>query len=300
MRCRGWVILGVLCSMVAVRVSARSSDLDIAVRKARMQGIDSMFLRAVTAVPDAGFIPKAVRINVTNFVKPPDYSWSWNAASVDAVKAFMKANDTLLKTAQRKYKVSKEVISSILWIESRCGKITGTYHVPSVFLSLLMASDTANINASVNRVLSEQSLDSTGADSVRALIVRRAEKKAAWARKELIALQSIHAKAIMDVPNLKGSWAGAFGYPQFIPSSYNSWAVDGNSDGVIDLYNIEDAAKSVGNYLHVNGWGRTTKQHRKAVHHYNNSDAYVDAVFKLASKLVAPRHGSSKSKKKKR
>ncbi len=285
----------VVFNLLSVAAYAGSTDLQGAIAKARHHGIDSAFLSQVTNVADAAFVAKAVRINITNFAKAPDYSWSWNSASVASVKDFMKANDTLLNSAQRKYRVAKEVIASILWIESRCGKITGTYHVPSVFLSVLMSNDSVNVDESVARVLSSQNLDSSKADSIRTLIVKRAERKANWARKELLTLQNIHRRKVMDVPNLHGSWAGAFGFPQFLPSSYNAWAVDGNGDGVIDLYNVADAAKSIGNYLHTNGWGRTTQQHRKAVYHYNNSKDYVDAVFKLA-KLLS-KHPTKKKKR---
>ena len=71
---------------------------------------------------------------------------------------------------------------------------------------------------------------------------------------------------------------------QFLPSSYLSWAVDGDSNGAIDLNDIDDAMYSVANYLKCNGWGKTTSQQRAAVYHYNNSNAYVDAVLTLAQK----------------
>jgi membrane-bound lytic murein transglycosylase B len=60
--------------------------------------------------------------------------------------------------------------------------------------------------------------------------------------------------------------------------------VDGNNDGTIDLYTIDDAIFSVANYLRANGWGEDLRQKRAAVFHYNNSQAYVDAVLTLASK----------------
>lgn len=284
------LVIRIIVLFVLLSAQAHATGLDEAVRRARQSGIDSTFLRAITEAKDAGFVAKAVRINITNFSKPPDYSWSWDKASVKSVRTFMSDNDTLMASAQKKYGVRKEVIASILWIESRCGKITGTYHVPSVFLSLLMTNDSLNINASVQRVMADQSLDSTKVDSIAALVKRRADRKASWAKRELEALERIHKKQIMDVPNLHGSWAGAFGFPQFLPSSYNSWAVDGNGDRTIDLYNVADAAKSIGNYLHINGWGRSRKQQRKAVYHYNNSDAYVNAVFTLANKLKSRKH----------
>ncbi|MGD0491558.1 MAG: lytic murein transglycosylase B [Steroidobacteraceae bacterium] len=59
----------------------------------------------------------------------------------------------------------------------------------------------------------------------------------------------------MDPLTLKGSYAGAMGAPQFMPSNYRRFAVDANSDGRIDLWtNWSDVCASVGNYLREHGW----------------------------------------------
>lgn len=262
-----------------------SADLRRAVDQARTAGLDSAFLIRVAGSFDAEFYDKAVRINLTNYSNVPDYSGHYNRKSVKQVKAFMKENDSLLRAVQKKRGVSKEIISAILWIESRCGTTTGKFHVPSVFLSLLLADDSTSIELSVANVTKGKTLDSLQMDSVYNQIALRARNKSTWAIKQLQALEAIDKRGVMNVTTLKGSWAGAFGFPQFIPSSYNSWAVDGNGDGVIDLYTLPDAAHSIANYLRSNGWTSKKDGQRKAVHHYNNSDAYVNAVFTLAGKL---------------
>ncbi len=264
---------------------AGSNELHRAAAKARARGVDSAFLAKMMAAPDAGFVAKTVRINVTNYAYVPDYSSHYNAESVNKVKAFLSDNDSLLSAVEKQRNVPKEIVASILWIESRCGTITGSYHVPSVYLSLVLADDEHYIQESLDRVLSDQQLDSAKTDSVKKLIEKRAARKSTWAIKELKALEEIDRRGVMNVSKLNGSWAGAFGFPQFLPSSYRSWAVDGNADGVIDLYNLADAAHSIGNYLRDNGWTSKPAKQRKAVHHYNNSDAYVNAVFTLASKV---------------
>lgn len=54
---------------------------------------------------------------------------------------------------------------------------------------------------------------------------------------------------------MKGSWAGAMGQPQFMPSSYLTFAADGNNDGKADIWNTtEDVFASAANYLHKSGW----------------------------------------------
>ena len=57
-------------------------------------------------------------------------------------------------------------------------------------------------------------------------------------------------------------------------------------DAQIDRLNdLDDAVVSVASYLRKNGWGSAESQQRAAVHHYNNSNAYVDCVLTLAAKV---------------
>ena len=59
----------------------------------------------------------------------------------------------------------------------------------------------------------------------------------------------------IDLPRLKGSWAGAMGQPQFMPSSYLKYAVDFDGDGRRDIWTSQpDVFGSIGNYLAINGW----------------------------------------------
>lgn len=80
-------------------------------------------------------------------------------------------------------------------------------------------------------------------------------------RRELFTAEFIATLNLLErgVPRstLKGSWAGATGYPQFLPSMYLRLAVDGDADGRIDIWNSEpDALASIGNYLAKAGWRR--------------------------------------------
>jgi membrane-bound lytic murein transglycosylase B len=89
-------------------------------------------------------------------------------------------------------------------------------------------------------------------------------------------------QGVVNVFALKGSWAGAFGLSQFLPSSFLRLALDGNGDGNIDLFSLPDAAHSVGNYLKGHGWTSSPEAQHKAVFGYNNSTKYVEAVLTLA------------------
>jgi hypothetical protein len=75
--------------------------------------------------------------------------------------------------------------------------------------------------------------------------------------------------------------------PQFLPTSYLNHGVDGNHDGVISLYDPDDAIPSCAKYLAAHGWkpGITYEQQRRVIWDYNHSDAYIDTVLSMASSL---------------
>lgn len=260
--------------------------LQRAIRSARRYGVDSMFLARLVAQPATMYHPRLLKLNVTNFAQKPDYSFNHNKASVRKVREFIRAHDSVLSKAEKAYDVPAEVIASILWVETKWGAVMGTTHVPSVYLSLMLSTDSAMVEEYIEAVMRQRVLDSSKRDSVRGVVQARALKKTQWAAEQLKALDSIQRDGTLDIMSLRGSWAGAFGLSQFLPSSYRSWAVDGNSDKEINLDHISDAVHSVANYLATNGWGPTTEQRRAAVHHYNNSQAYVDAVLTLARKVA--------------
>lgn len=263
-------------------VTSKESPLRRAADIARQHGVDSLFLERLLDNSNTTFVESAVKINVTNYASSPDYSHNHNARSVQTVKKFMANHDSLLSAVTASTGVPSEVIASILWVESKCGTILGKYHVPSVYLSVALASESEHINRNVEAVAKG---DTTQMNAVRDNITKRAAKKVTWAMAQLRALDTMQRRGTINVMNLYGSWAGAFGWSQFLPSSYLSWAVDGNADGEIDLYSVADAAHSVGNYLRSNGWSDADSSQRAAVHHYNNSTAYVDAVLTLAKKV---------------
>ena len=90
----------------------------------------------------------------------------------------------------------------------------------------------------------------------------------------------IQAKEKNFDPNeVKGSWAGAIGFPQFMPASMK-FAVDGNGDGNIDLFVMEDAIASVANYLKLHGY--LEKGSVAAFKAYNNDKIYAEGVKKYS------------------
>src|SRR3989338_190553 len=88
---------------------------------------------------------------------------------------------------------------------------------------------------------------------------------------------------------LKGSSWGAFGLPQFMPYSYWHFAVYGNTDGVIDLFDPADAIASAANYLREHGWSDKEKDRKNAVWAYNHDYIYVKAVLAYFNALKKSR-----------
>lgn len=81
------------------------------------------------------------------------------------------------------------------------------------------------------------------------------KKRAKFARTQLIAALKILQKGDIDESHLTGSWAGAMGHTQFIPTSYQAYAVDVDGNGKRDIWNsVPDALATAANLLRKNGW----------------------------------------------
>jgi membrane-bound lytic murein transglycosylase B len=80
-------------------------------------------------------------------------------------------------------------------------------------------------------------------------------KRPALFRSELFHALTIIDKGLATAADLKGSWAGAMGQPQFMPSSYLKFAIDFDGDGRADIWtSLSDVFASMANYLKVAGW----------------------------------------------
>jgi membrane-bound lytic murein transglycosylase B len=80
-------------------------------------------------------------------------------------------------------------------------------------------------------------------------------RRAKFFTNELMNALKIIDAGHISAANMKGSWAGAMGQNQFMPSSFNAYAIDGNNDGRRDIWNTKkDVFASTANYLKKNGW----------------------------------------------
>jgi membrane-bound lytic murein transglycosylase B len=192
---------------------------------------------------------------------------------VDAGKAFAKEHAERLETTEKKTGVDRNVIIGILMWESKLGTITGDYRAFNVFTSQAFFIDDASTVALSN--LDEKKKASPAAQAKRVESIRNR------ARGNLLALLRQGKTRGIDALEVKGSWAGALGFPQFMPASLR-WADDGNGDGQIDLFNMDDSIASIGKYLQAHGF---KEDRTKAVWGYNHEDAYVQGVLAFADAL---------------
>jgi membrane-bound lytic murein transglycosylase B len=91
-------------------------------------------------------------------------------------------------------------------------------------------------------------------------------RRAPFFRSELMAALHVIDQEHMDVSQLRGSWAGAMGQCQFMPSTYLRYAVDGDGDGRRDIWSDPvDVLASIANYLQAEGWHRDTPWAREVI-----------------------------------
>ena len=194
-----------------------------------------------TLVQDHGF-EKSYVINVLESAKkqekilksmssPAEFTWTWDRYKKLFIedkriingKKFIKENASLFDQVEKEFGVPREIIASILGVETRYGKIKGSY-----------------------RVL--DSLTTLGFDFPR---------RSKFFKSELIEFFILTRENNLDINSIQGSYAGAMGYGQFISSSYRAYAIDYDGDGYADLFNsVPDAVASIANYLKKHGWKR--------------------------------------------
>ena len=166
---------------------------------------------------------------------PPGRPKNWKAyrarfvenGRIEAGVAFWNKYADALELAEKKYGVPAEIIVGLIGVETIYGKNTGSFRVIDALTSLAFSyPDTPNRTA-----------------------------RQSFFRSELENLFLLARETSTDVFSFKGSYAGAIGWPQFMPSSARTFAVDFDLDGKIDLSGSPvDAIGSVANYLALHGW----------------------------------------------
>ena len=132
---------------------------------------------------------------------------------------FYLENKVLIKTIDRKFLVEKELLLALMAIETNYGTYVGKMDILSSLATL--------------------SFD---------------KRRSNFFTNELITILQLVEKGIIDYKILYGSWAGAFGNFQFMPTTIKKYAIDYNSNDIIELHNLEDSFASAANYINKIGW----------------------------------------------
>ena len=158
---------------------------------------------------------------------------------------FYKENIDLINEIEAKYKIEKELLLSLMGIETNYGTYVGKMDILSS--------------------LSTLSFD---------------KRRSKFFTNELLILLKLIEKKQINYETLYGSWAGAFGYFQFMPSTIKNHAIDHNNDNYIDLKNPNDAYASAGNYLNNMGWEQNSHCFYKVNLNENISKKYLNVSAK--------------------
>ncbi|MFZ9500994.1 MAG: lytic murein transglycosylase [Beijerinckiaceae bacterium] len=152
--------------------------------------------------------------------------WDYLAALVDEQKvaegrAMMQRYAAALAAAEKRYGVDRFTIAAVWGVESDYGKLTGRNYLPQALSTLACT----------------------------------APRRRDYFRGEFLAALQIVQRGDLPADKLRGSWAGAFGQTQFMPSTYLRLGVDGDGDGRSNLVDsVPDALHSTANFLAKAGW----------------------------------------------
>ncbi len=170
------------------------------------------------------------------------------------------------RTSSKKVKLGKIILNKE---NNIINKVSSEYKVDRNLLLALMGIET-NFGNYLGKMDIVSSLATLSYDQ------RRSE----FFTKELITLLKLVDAKIIDPSTLFGSWAGAFGNFQFMPSTIKNHAIDYNKDGSIDLKNIEDSFASAANYLSNLGWNDNTPCFYRINLNENIPDKYLNTSAK--------------------
>lgn len=181
--------------------------------------------------------------------------------------AFVKKHKSTFIKVEKKYGVPQEYIAAIIGIESAFGKNVGKYPVFDTLATLAFEKNRRN----------------------------------KFFKKQLIEFLKLSKTQKFNPKNVKGSYAGAIGLVQFMPSNYNPYGVDFNRDGRISLQNPDDAIASVANYFKKNGWRKgelvATRVTYEGKRFRKYKTGYKHTYHRRSLKGIAPRqHWNYKNK----
>lgn len=196
-------------------------------------------------------------------------------ATAGSCLAFMRDNDQLFQDIKARFGVERDVLVALLLVETAFGQNLGRDRALRVLASMA-ATDSVEMLASRGN-------QGQAARIARSKLQETLEKRSRWAFNELLNLMDFGA-LMSDPASLPSSSMGAIGLCQFMPSNIPLFGVDGDQDGVINLFFPADALHSAANYLQAHGWrqARSEEAKRRVLMSYNHDSIYASYVAATA------------------
>ena len=277
----GIVFFGLGLTSAATASINKTDDRFESVQKKLIQdGFNREKIQRLYSRPQVFFETAGVTLLFTYSEAKLDYDQFAADRPIEKAKQYMGKYKEEFERAEKIYGVNGRVITAILLVESRLGKYLGTRSTLNTLSTLASLMDPATRNDFYNQIPKAKRIS-------RKKFEKSAKKRSKWAYKELKAYLKYAHQEGLDPAVIPGSFAGAMGLSQFMPSSILSYGKDGDNDGSIDLYTHSDAIASIANYLKSHGWhpGISRKKAEKVIYRYNHSEYYVKAILKIADLL---------------
>lgn len=194
---------------------------------------------------------------------------------------FARDNSAMFDEIEERLKVPREVVSAILVIESGIGKNTGKELIVYRLSRLASVCDPSNLR--LNYIIQKKKDAAVTFEAVK----ERCEYLETTFLPEIPALIEIGKRNQVSPLKIRGSSAGAFGLPQFLPSAFIRFGMDGDRNGIVSLRHPADSAWSAANYLSSFGYRNdiSLEEKRAVIWRYNKSDAYIDAVLSVSARI---------------
>lgn len=270
----------ILSSPLSGQEEIKGNEFDKLIQRLLNDGFEKETIEPLFSNKNIFFNPEGVSSFFIHTESSLNYDQFTSDKSIAAALKYIDTHKDELDQAQKIYGVDKTIITAILLVETRLGTYLGNRIVINTLSTMAALTDEALIERIWDSIPDKKKPD-------KAAFIKKVEKRSKWGYEELKALIKYTKQEGVAPETLKGSYAGAMGIPQFMPSNALRLAKDGNNDGKIDLFTHADAIFSVANYLVNHGWkpGIARQRQHEVLFMYNHSNYYVDTLLKISDKL---------------
>ncbi|MDY0375946.1 MAG: lytic murein transglycosylase [Desulfobacterium sp.] len=264
----------------AAQDKAPESEFKSLIQRLIADGFPKESVQTIFEDPRVSFDPKGVSLFFIHSESSLNYDQFLSEESIKNARAYMEKHGEILDKAQEIYGVDKTIITAIALVETRLGTYVGNRAVLNTLSTMAAIADTQERENLWNAISDSRRITKDKFE-------QKADQKSEWAYEELKAFLKFSKQEALDAPGIAGSYAGAMGICQFMPSNAMTLARDGDQDGKVDLFSHADAIHSIANYLNHYGWepSVTRQQAHKILYKYNHSNYYVDTLLKISDRL---------------